>query len=110
LYKIKIIIIIFEYFLSHATYLVQATKRLLSLVWLWMYTQPNNDTLHAKSLAGGSLASKTEKGTKRNLNVPLPVGNQADLALVDKTTGTTAQVLEHMGLANSESLRAMSRT
>jgi hypothetical protein len=52
------------------TYLVQATERLISLAWLWMYTQPNNDTMHADSLtggslAGGSLAKKTEKGTKR---------------------------------------------
>jgi hypothetical protein len=55
------------------TYLVQATKRPLSLAWLWMYTQPNNDTLHVeslagRSLAGGSMAEKTEKGTKRTLS------------------------------------------
>jgi hypothetical protein len=39
-----------------------------SIAWLWMSTQTNNDTLHAQSLAGGSLAGglqprKTEKGT-----------------------------------------------
>jgi hypothetical protein len=55
------------------TYLVQATKRLLSLIWLWMYTQPNNDTLHAKSLVGvsltgGSLTGKTEKGPNASLS------------------------------------------
>jgi hypothetical protein len=45
---------------------------LISLAWLWMCTQPNNDTMHADSLAGGSLtggslARKTEKGTERTL-------------------------------------------
>jgi hypothetical protein len=52
------------------TYLVQPTKRLLSLAWPWMCTHPNNDTLHAASLAGGnitegSLIRKKEKETKR---------------------------------------------
>jgi hypothetical protein len=50
------------------TYLVQATKRLLSLIWLWMYTQPNNDTLRAKSLVGVSLTGKTEKGPNASLS------------------------------------------
>jgi hypothetical protein len=52
------------------TYLVQATKRLLSLAWLWMCTQPNNDTMHTERLARlaeGSLVRKTEKETKRTL-------------------------------------------
>jgi hypothetical protein len=49
----------FIIFLSHVTYLVQATKRLLSLARLWMSTQPNNDTLHAQSLAGGRLTMHT---------------------------------------------------
>jgi hypothetical protein len=40
-----------------------------------MSTQPNNDTLHAQSLAGGSLtggmqARKIEKRTKRTLRAP----------------------------------------
>jgi hypothetical protein len=53
------------------TYLVQATKRLLSLAWLWMCTQPNNDTMHTERLARlaeGSLVRKTEKEP----NAPLP--------------------------------------
>jgi hypothetical protein len=46
---------------------------LLSLAWLWMSTQPNNDTLHAQSLAGESLAGgmqarKTKKETKHTLS------------------------------------------
>jgi hypothetical protein len=41
-----------------------------------MSTQPNNDTLHAQSLTGGSLAgvmqaTKTEKGTIRTLRAHL---------------------------------------
>jgi hypothetical protein len=60
------------FYLMRLIYLVQATKHLLSLAWLWRLYQPNNDTLHARSLAGGSLdggmqARKTEKGTKRTI-------------------------------------------
>jgi hypothetical protein len=38
-----------------------------------MHAQPNNDTMHAESLAGGSLARKTEKGTKRTREQPTTV-------------------------------------
>jgi hypothetical protein len=43
-----------------------------------MCTQPNNDTLHAESLAGGSLARKTEKGTKRTLRWEVDLDLECD--------------------------------
>jgi hypothetical protein len=41
---------------------------MLSIARLWMSMQPNNDTPHAQSLAGGSLIRKIEKRTKRTLS------------------------------------------